>query len=212
MNLPGTASLDLVVLVPGKDEQVTMTTLLSKRRESLGIRNLTWQIIVHPRRDPGCFLEGPELLQPYINQARRAIVLLDRVGSGQERNLSAHAMEEDLAGRLARQGWKDRAAAVVVDPELEAWVWSDSPEVDAAFSWEADRPDLRGWLRSNGLLKPDAVKPEDPKRAMNLVCREVRLPRSSALFGKLASSVSLERCKDEAFRKLKTILCNWFTG
>jgi hypothetical protein len=45
---------------------------------------------------------------------------------------------------LFTSGWENRAAAVVLDPELEIWVWSDSPEVEAVQRQEHDQlvPDL----------------------------------------------------------------------
>ena len=40
--------------------------------------------------------------------------------------------------------------------------------------------------------------------------RHVRRPRSSALYAALGEKVSVERCSDRAFLKLKTTLRNWF--
>lgn len=42
-------SLDLIVLVPGKDERETLDGLLSTRINSLGIRRISFQLLVHPR-------------------------------------------------------------------------------------------------------------------------------------------------------------------
>lgn len=205
----GTSLLDLVILVPGKDEQVTVGTLLSRRRESLRIRKVTYQILPHPRRDPGCFLEATDVLQPYQAAADHALVLFDHVGSGQE-NRSAEDLETELNRRLANSGWHDRAAVVVIDSELEVWVWSDSREVDVALCWEGRSPGLREWLRSQDLMKTEAIKPDDPKRAVERALREARIPRSSAIYGQLASTVSLERCNDPGFLKLKNRLRSWF--
>ncbi len=205
----GASLLDLVILVPGKDEEATMATLLSMRRQSLRIREVAYRILVHPRRDPGCFLEAADLLQPYQAKADHALVLFDHAGSGQE-NRSPEDVEAELNRRLANSGWHDRAAVVVIVPELEAWVWSDSPEVDIVLCWEGRSPGLREWLRSHDLLKAEAVKPYDPKRAVERALREARIPRSSAIYGQLASTVSLERCNDPGFLKLKSRLRSWF--
>jgi hypothetical protein len=42
------------------------------------------------------------------------------------------------------------------------------------------------------------------------VLRTVRQPRSSGLYRKLAEKVSLERCTDPAFDKLRIVLRRWF--
>lgn len=144
-------SLNLVVLVPGKDERETLSGLLSSRQQSLGIASIRFEILVHPRRDPGCFHEAPAVLQPFLRRADRALVLLDFQGSGQE-NRSAGEIGDDLLHRLDAAGWKNRAGVVIIDPELEVWLWADSPRVDAELGWSGrDRP-LRDWLHSEGWL------------------------------------------------------------
>lgn len=130
-----TGHMDLVMLVPGKDERETFEGLLSSRQESLAIRNICYEILVHPRRDPGCFHEGPAVLQTYQNLAHYALVVLDHEGSGQDER-SPDAVREDMLTRLYTSGWKDRAQVIVLCPELESWVWSDSPEVDQAVGWQ----------------------------------------------------------------------------
>jgi hypothetical protein len=81
--------------------------------------------------------------------------------------------------------------------------------VDRILGWEGANPPLR-WLEDNSLLNPGAEKPADPKRAVEQALREVRQPRSSAIYGKLAENVGLQRCKDLAFSKLKETLVAWF--
>ena len=76
--------IDLVMLLPGKNERETFEGLLSSRQRSLEMRNVIYEILVHPRRDPGCFHEGPDILQPYQGIAQYSLVVLDYEGSGQE--------------------------------------------------------------------------------------------------------------------------------
>lgn len=115
-----------------------------------------------------------------------------------------------MESRLSQSGWGERASVVVPDPELETRVWSDSPQVSEVLGWAGKQPDLVTWLISKRLLAPDEIKPDRPKEAMDLALREVRKSKSSALFQQLAQSVSLERCGDPAFLKLKNILRRWF--
>ncbi|HSK76644.1 MAG TPA: hypothetical protein VLQ45_09320 [Thermoanaerobaculia bacterium] len=201
--------LDLVVLVPGKDERETLDSLLSARRESLGISPVRHQILVHPRRDAGCFHESPAVLEPYCRRAGHALVLFDLEGCGQEHR-SAAEVEEDVVSRLSARGWQGRAGGVVIDPELEIWLWSDSPRVDAELSWTGRSLTLREWLRSEGWWQEGDLKPGKPKEALEKVLREVRLQRSSAIYGRLAKRVSLERCRDESFHRLCNLLRSWF--
>lgn len=55
-----------------------------------------------------------------------------------------------------------------------------------------------------------AIKPHAPKEAMEAVLRLARLPRSAARYRQLAEKISLDRCSDETFRKLRTTLQTWF--
>ncbi|MBI2506030.1 MAG: hypothetical protein HYW07_22680 [Candidatus Latescibacteria bacterium] len=201
--------LDLVALVPGKDEQETLEGLLSERRESLQIRTVRREILVHPRLDPGCFHEAPAVLQSYQDRAARALVLFDHEGSGQE-DRSAGALAHEVESRLSESGWEDRACVLVVQPELEAWVWSDSPEVDAVLGWGGHIPQLRPWLAAQGFWPQGQAKPLRPKESFLAALREVHTRRSSAIFRQLAEKVGLERCQDRTFAELKKILKSWF--
>jgi len=138
-----------------------------------------------------------------------AMVVFDRHGSGREQE-TRETIEADVERRLARNGWGNRAAAIVLDPELEIWVWSDSPEVPLTLGWGQREPNLQTWLTDNGFLVEGNSKPQDPKEAMEKVLRIVRKRRSSAIYRELANKVSLRRCVDPAFVKLTTTLQKWF--
>jgi hypothetical protein len=93
---------------------------------------------------------------------------------------------------------------------LENWLWSDSPEVDAALGWKGKSTPLRNWMMNQGFLKKNSLKPSPPKEAVESALREVCKPRSSSLYLQIAEKVSLKRCKDPAFLKLKEKLFQWF--
>jgi hypothetical protein len=137
------------------------------------------------------------------------LVVFDREGCG-EQNRRADELEQLVEEKLSRSGWSDRAAAIVLDPELEIWVWSESPYVDPILGWQGRTPNLRHWLRQQGLLGERDVKPLRPKEAMEKALKIVRLPRSSSLYLKLAQVVDLEQCIDRAFLKFKGTLRSWF--
>jgi hypothetical protein len=204
---PGAQLKNLVLLVPDKNIEASLKGLLS-RPQALGIRPVTFDLYVHPERDPGCLRRGQDFLRPFVHQYERAMVLLDCEGCGRKEDRSV--LESDLEGQLDSSGWGDRAAAVVIAPELESWVWSDSPRVDRALGWERNDLSLRDWLREKGFLASDAIKPARPKEAVELTLRNLRTPRSSSIYFELARSVSTERCTDPAFEKLRRCLREWF--
>lgn len=204
-----TKMIDLVMLVPGKDERETFAGLLSSRQMSLEIRKVSFEILVHPRRDPGCFHEGPDILQPFQRLAQYALVVLDYEGCGQE-GCSPEDVEKNLKKRLEVSGWTDRADVLVLCPELENWVWSDSPEVDQAIGWRGHHPPLREWLIEQGWWLPGSAKPSRPKECLENALREVRMRRSSAIYRQLAERVGLARCRDKGFSAFRKTMKLWF--
>lgn len=202
------APFDLVALVADKNAEAALQGLF-ERPKALGIRALTWKTYVHPERDPGCLRHSAEFLRALRGQFVHALVLFDRHGCGRE-GVSAEDLEAEVERRLRDSGWGECAAAVCLDPELEVWVWADSPEVPAALGWTSGSVDLRAWLESKGLWRPGENKPSDPKAAMEAVLWEKRVPRSSAIYDRLARRVGFRRCTDRAFRKLTGVLREWF--
>ena len=180
------------------------------RCQALEIKSLSTSsdIHTHPQHDPGCLNEGHNFLRPFINQYSHALLIFDRQGSGSRE--SRETLEKTTEALLSKNGWNDRAAAIVIDPCLENWVWSDSPQVDAIAGWEGKKPDLRTWLTQQGHLKSGQSKPSQPKIALEEALRQVGKQRSSVLFRKLAQKVSLERCSDPAFAKFRRVLREWF--
>lgn len=199
---------DLVVLTADKNAETAIRSLL-ERHHAMGIRALKTQFFTHPERDAGVVHRGHDFIRPFVHQFAHAIVLLDLEGSGKE-TLGREGLERWIEERLQNSGWQSRAAAIVLDPELEIWVWSDSPHVDEQLGWKGKSPSVRQWLVKNGLLASNDAKPNPPKDAMEAALRVARKPRSSAIYGTLAKLVSLERCTDPAFEKFKRVLREWF--
>lgn len=199
---------DLIVLVADLDAQFALQALFA-RPKSLGIRTITRQIDRFVRRDPGCLRQSHEYLRPFVRQFSHALVVFDRHGCGRE-DLPRETLESDVEERLAKNGWSGRSAAIVLDPELEVWVWSDSPQVPAVLGWTNRDPDLRQWLEEKGDVGPGEIKPTDPKESLHTALRTVQRKPSASVFRQLAECVSLRRCSDPAFIKLKATLKSWF--
>ena len=201
-------ALDLVALVADKDIEQTLRGLLEKRQASLGIRVSRFQVFVHTRHDPAMLRESVAILASVLGRARHALALFDHEGSGSG-GRSAEQVQQDLTDRLAAGGWGDRAAAIVIAPELEAWVWSDSPHVASALGWD-DTARLREWLTERGHWRTGEAKPARPKEAFEAALTRMRTPRSAAIFRQLAEEVGLQRCTDKAFARLCGQLRTWF--
>lgn len=198
---------DLILLVADKNMDYGMRGLLS-RPEALGIRRVETQIYVHPRHDPGCVREAHAVLRPFIRDYKHALVMFDRCGSGRE-GLPAAALSEEVRGRLATNGWEDRAEVIVLDPELEVWVFAASPHVERCLGWRS-RARLQRWLELQGLWDPGQPKPVNPREALERALFEMKRPRSSSLYQRLGQRVGVRGCVDPAFRKFRYTLAGWF--
>ena len=199
---------DLVVAAADRNIEFALRGLLS-RHKALGIRQVAADIFVLPGRDPECALKGVSFLGPFSTQYAHALLVFDHEGSGKESE-DPQVLEQSLKAGLAASGWSDRAEAIVLVPELESWVWSDSPHVDSVVGWKRDPMSLREWLAANGLLEAGRVKPERPKEAFEAALAKAGTPRSSSLYRALAESVSVNRCTDPAFANLRAVLVKWF--
>ena len=203
---------DLRVVVADLDAENVLKALLA-RHQSLGIRQLRFDpdqdLLRYSGRDPGCRLDAVALLQPFQTTHDHARVIFDRHGSGRDTD-SREAIEEEIEQRLSVNGWGQRARVIVLDPELEAWVWSQSPEVATTMGWES-LGELHAFLRAKNWLADGSVKPAQPKEAMEAALREKRKPHSARRFEALAEKVGrLDACEDSAFEKFLATLREWF--
>ena len=199
---------DLVVLVADKDMEHALRGLLN-RPEALGIRPITNDIFVHHEHDPACALRGIGFLNMFSTQYRHSLLMFDHEGSGRN-SIAPNELQEDLNTEFTRSVWGDRAKTIVLSPELEVWIWSDSPKVDEVAGWRDRSPGMRTWLVEEGWIETENAKPDRPKEAFDAVLKEANVPRSASLYEQIASKVSLRRCQDASFLRLKTILQTWF--
>ena len=151
---------DLVILIADKNMEFAVRGLLS-RHQSLAIRPIVYDAFVHPEKDPGCFLRAHEFLRSFSKTHRRGLVMFDREGCGKDD--AREDLERAVEQRLSASGWDSRAVAIVIDPELEIWVWANSTHVPKVLGWHDHDPSLQDWLKAAGLLVGDAPKPIRPK-------------------------------------------------
>mgnify|MGYP005839215959 CR=1 FL=1 len=207
MSPPGEFRKDLVVLVADSDVREGIAALLA-RHAAIGTRPITFDIFKHDDRDPGCRAKAADYLRPQAQAYAYALVMFDRHGCGSVQ--SACEIEDATRESLERSGWPGRCEVVVLDPEIEAWVWGPSRTVAECLGWLPTQPPLRDWLLQQGLWNPAGVKPADPKAAVERVLREVGKRRSSRLYALLAERVTTRGCRDPSFNRFCEILRRWF--
>ena len=199
---------DLVVLAADKDQQHALLGLFS-RPQSLGMRSIEFDIFVHPEHDPACRRVGVKFLANFSRQYDHALLLFDHDGCGRE-TTDAAELQRQLNQELSESTWGNRARAIILVPELESWVWIDSPHLDRVAGWRGRKPSLRTWLNEKGLWRPNEAKPDCPKEAFHAALREAGVARSASLYRQLAETVSLRECSDRSFRELRSTFRKWF--
>lgn len=199
--------LDLIVVAADLGIETTVRALL-QRTQSLQIRQVAFEI-QRLVGDPKCCREAHVLLRTFVHQFDYALVVFDRDGSGRQ-GLSRAEIEAEVEQRLWINGWASRSAAIVLEPELEVWVWSDSGEVPMVLGWSERQPDLRTWLAQNFELHAETGKPVDPKAAFERALELAGTGPPARIFRQLATRVSPMRCTDAAFLKFRSTLQGWF--
>lgn len=204
-------AVDVIVLVADKDLEEAAAALL-RRTDDLDLGSFRFEVRRHPNHDGGCRTGAANFLRPFLRRYRRSLVLFDRDGCGS--NLPRAEIQGHVEADLSRNGWADRTKAIVIDPELEAWVWGDLVQTSRILGWKEDAAGLRRCLRSRNLWERRSTKPSDPKTAMRTAMERAprgrRRKRSARLFAEIAGSVAVDDCRDAAFNELKQTLRAWF--
>ncbi len=154
--------------------------------------------------DGGVHKSAHELLRPYLNTHRRALVVLDQQYGGE---LPAHEVHDEIVARLSQTGWGDRCEVVVIDPELEIWLWQDNPNVERALNFSGGS--LRRHLEGTGAWPADAPKPTEPKETIQALVRQRSL-KTKVVYTRIADSISVHGCTDPSFELLAGSIRRWF--
>lgn len=197
---------DLFVLVADKNMEFTLRGALS-RPESLGVRPIDFTIFVHVNRDGGVRGTGVEIANTDIRNYTHALLLLDFEGSGT--NHTAIELEKELDQQLA-QAWGTAAKAIVIDPELDIWVWGSDNALHQTVGRISESESIREWLKKQNFQFTDHNKPTEPKEALEKILYQLRRPRSSSLYEKIAKVLSMKSCTDPAFIRFRKQLQAWF--
>lgn len=157
--------------------------------------------------DSGLYTRGHELLRTFHQTYRRAVMVLDAEWEGSP---SAEAIKEHITRQIQTTEWENGTfRVIVIDPELENWIWQRNDHVARGLGFDSmqvlmEDPDIqRAWPK-------DSPKPNQPKDILELLLRKRRIPRSSAIYRKITSQVSVRNCQDTAFQELTCTLRTWF--
>jgi hypothetical protein len=180
---------------------------------SLRIRAITFnsrEDIVSGINDPRTYTYAHELLRSYQYTHHYALIVMDREWEGSPPSIDE--IRDSIRRNMIACGWhEERFEVIVIDPELENWIWQESPHIVEAFGYEDTMP-LRQWLRDQepSMWLDGDLKPVRPKEAVEAVLRITRIPRSSAIYRQIVERVSIKRCADPAFALLCDCLRKWF--
>lgn len=196
---------DLFVLVADKNMEFAIRGIL-QRKESLNIRDISFDIKPHSGHDSGVYKSAHDFLRIFSGRYSYAIVMFDREGCGSRKD--PMQLADDVQRNLNNSGWQGKSKVIVIEPELEIWIWCNSQHVATCLGWE--NSELRDWLIAKGYLHPSGQKPQNPKEAFINALKIKGKQKSSSLFSKIAEHVSLDRCTDSSFQEFKAILQIWF--
>ena len=199
---------DLIVLVADKEIKALMEGLLPKIPVKSELKPFDFEIESHLMRDNGCANEGHIYLRDRLSKFRFAMVIFDKHGSGQD-SITTKSLQEKVEDLLTKNGWENRNACIVIDPELENWVWINNVNLEKAMLWNGDIP-LYDWAIQNNWISSEDSKPSDPKGALEAVLRHSKVKRTSKMYAQIGSTVSYKSCTDPAFQYLITTLKKWF--
>jgi hypothetical protein len=199
---------DLIVLAPDKNTKFTVNGILT-RYQSLKIRKIDYDIFVHPKHDPGIYNDSVNFLRAFLNQYNYTLVFIDKEGSGQDKKKSTDELANIIKTNLEKNGWEDRVEVIVFNPELEIWVWVDSPHTAVALGWN-NYEELKNYLMQKEFWQINSPKPKKPKEAMELLLKIKLIPRSSSIYQEIAEKANFAYCVEPSFLKFKRALTSWF--
>ena len=205
---------DCIFLLADKNMQAAFEGFFTRQEvhQSLGCGNFAFDprldiAVASGDNDPGLYTRGHELLRPYQVSHRHAVVVLDAEwdGSPGKDDITNH-----LTAQITATGWEtDRIVVIVIDPELENWIWQQNDHVARGLGFDNSNelmadPDLQAvWPQGQ-------VKPSSPKDILESLLQKRRIPRSSAIYKQITSQVSIKHCQDSAFHRLVETLRAWF--
>jgi len=158
--------------------------------------------------DGGIHRRAHDLLRPYLPFYQNAVVMLDKNFGGR---LPAAIVRDQILNNLLRNGWSAECVEVVViDPELEVWLWQrGNAHVARVFRYNGS-DSLEAFLEAEGFWSTAALKPARPKEAARLLLQRYRGGAPMVVYARIIENISVSGCQDPAFNLLAAALRRWF--
>lgn len=160
--------------------------------------------------DGGLWKHAHNNLAPFRERYRYAVIVLD---ADFEPHPGAEVLHADISANMQSAGWHmDSFQVVVIQPELEAWLWAPNLNVAQAFG-HADFDQMKAVLAAEDWWNEGEPKPSDLKaardRAARLGGKRTGGPIFKGVFNGL-SKRACDRCVEPGFIAMRTALQTWF--
>jgi len=158
--------------------------------------------------DGGIHRRVHDLLRPYLPSYQNAVVMPDKNFGGRR---PAAIVRDQILNNLLRNGWSAECVEVVViDPELEVWLWQrGNSHVARVFRYNGS-VSLEAFLEAEGFWHAAALKPAMPKEATRLLLQRYRGGAPMVVYARIIENISVSGCQDPAFNLLVAALRRWF--
>lgn len=161
-----------------------------------------------PSKDGGVYKRVHELLKSFQHTHERTVVVLDKQFGNE--GLKTDQVKSAIEENLRDSGWDDdHYAVVVIDPELEVWLWQDNAHVEQCLKYQGAKS-LRATLADSGEWPVDCLKPLQPKDCIQQLIRRNRAGVPTVVYTQIAAKVSVLACQDAMFQALLAQLQTWF--
>lgn len=159
--------------------------------------------------DPGLYANAHKNLELHKSKYNHALIVLDRQWNDSSK--TPLDIELYITANMQRAGWaRERFEVVVIDPELETWLFQEKDIFLNAFKPFYGAQALRDHLAETGCWPKGQAKPVDPKAAIGAALQFGKSVSRPVLFKNVCSRISVKDCRDTAFIKFKETLQRWF--
>lgn len=215
---------DIVFLVADGEMQATVEGFFENPafEQRLGCAKFEFDtkqdLIKHPRKDPGVYQDGHNLLKSYVATHNYAVVMVDFAFNDNLQTMDYQQFCNNIKANMIAAGWPEgRFFVMAINPELEVLMWqANTSRIEQIFDYPREREDisLRDWLQQRNLWNANDLKPSDPKAAIDKARNQSwgRKKTHSQLFKRIAKDVSFRGCIDESFNGLLQQIRAWYPG
>lgn len=160
--------------------------------------------------DGGIWKHAHSNILPFKDDYRYAVIVLD---ADFEPHPGVETLRADITKNMLGAGWAEGSfCVVVIDKELEAWLWAPNVNVAKAFGHN-DFEQMREALAQRNLWDAGAPKPNDLKAARNLAARLGGKRTGGPIFRGVFEGISkraCDLCQENGFITMRTALQTWF--